>query len=143
MEDYAQKVCDAINLIDETSFGKIGNLLDKMAYDAQRAAFERLALIRALNDLVLLCGRSGSSLEDFEEQAEVYQKETGHMRPGKDRPMTSDYRDDDPESARLRYAAWVQSKIKDARHVLGDFIPEEGINCGSYRDAAAPSKQES
>jgi hypothetical protein len=114
---YAQDIRDALDKIDETPFGKIGKLLDRMADDAQRAVNEHKSLVEALDGLVLVCGRTGNSFEDFEEQAEVYQRETGNMRPGKDMPMASGD-DDNHEVRRAKYTAWVQSKIEAGRLAL-------------------------
>lgn len=116
--NYAQDVRDALDKIDETPFGKVGNLFDRMADVAQRAVNERKALVEAIDGLVLVCGRTGSSFEDFEEQAEVYQRETGNMRPGKDMSMASAGDDDDHETRRAKYNAWVQSKIEAGRAVV-------------------------
>lgn len=112
---HAQDIRDALDKIDETPFGKVSKLLDRMADQAQRAINERSALIDALDGLILVCGRTGNSFEDFEEQAEVYQRETGQMRPGKDMPMASAGSDDDHETRRTKYNAWVQSKIEAGR----------------------------
>jgi hypothetical protein len=114
---HVQSVRDAIDLIDETPFGKVGKLFDRMSDVAQRAVNERKVLVEALDGLVLVCGRTGLTLEDFEEQAEAFQKETGFMRPGKDMPMESSGADDN-DTRRLKYSAWAQSKIEAGRIAL-------------------------
>lgn len=58
---YAQDVRDAIDRIDETPFGKIGKLFDRMADDAQRAVNEQKHLMEILDGLVLVCGRTGDA----------------------------------------------------------------------------------
>lgn len=113
---YAQDIRDAIDQIDETPFGKVGKLLDKMADDAQRAINEHKHLIEALDGMVLVCGRTGDAFYDFEEQAEVFHKETGYMRPGKSVPMEM-ARDDD-EERRAKFNAWVKEKIEAGRAAL-------------------------
>lgn len=117
--DHIQNLRDAIDQIDDTPFGMLGKHFDRMADDAADACKERAALIKAIDGLFLVCGRTGNSLEDFEEQAEVFQKETGFMRPGKDMPMEGGA-DDNHEARRLKYAAWVQSKIEAGRRALAE-----------------------
>ncbi|WP_293880510.1 hypothetical protein [Sphingomonas sp.] len=117
---YAQDVRDALDKIDETPFGKVSKLLDRMADQAQRAVNEHKAMREVLDGIVLVCGRTGNAFEDFEEQAEVYHRETGHMRPGKDMSMASAGSDDDQEIRRTKYNAWVQSKIEAGRLILSE-----------------------
>ena len=71
-------------------------------------------LLRALDGLVMVCGRTGDSLEDFEEQAALFYKETRMMRPGKDIGALSDDRTTHNER-REAYNAWVEGKINAAR----------------------------
>lgn len=123
--NYAQNVRDAIDKLDETPFGQVGKLFDTMADDAQRAVNDRKHLIEALAGLVLVCGRTGNSLEDFEDQAATFQAETGFMRPGKDMPMDSSG-EDNSEVRRAKYSAWVQSKIENGRAALAGLQPEMG-----------------
>lgn len=118
ISDYIEAIVENLDAFDATPFGKTRKLLDKLQGDACRVRSDVGALIKAMDGLVLVCGRTGSSFEDFEEQAEVYQRETGHMRPGKDRPMESDSLDDDREAARIKYNAWVNLKITEARETL-------------------------
>lgn len=110
----AQDVRDAIDRLDETPFGKVSKLLDRMADDAQRAVNERKALMEAIDGMVLVCGRTGNAFYDFEEQAEAFHRETGWMRPGKDMAMAYGG-EDDSEKRRAKYAAWVKSKIDVGR----------------------------
>jgi hypothetical protein len=117
--NYAQNVRDMLDQIDGTPFGQVGKLFDRMADDARRAVNECKHLIEALDGLVLVCGRTGNNFEDFEEQAEAFQKETGLMRPGKDMSMASGD-DDNHEVRRAKYSAWVQSKIETARAALAE-----------------------
>ncbi len=117
--NHAQNVRDAIDKLDETPFGKVGKLFDRMADDAQRSVNDRKHLIEVLDGIVLVCGRTGNSLEDFEEQAAAFQAETGFMRPGKDVPMEGSG-EDNCEARRAKYSAWVQSKIENGRAVLAD-----------------------
>lgn len=81
---------------------------------------EAIARVReALDGIVLVCGRTGDAFTDFEEQAEVFQKETGWMRPGKDMPAAyaGDERDD-REKRYAKYDAWVKTKLNKAREAL-------------------------
>ena len=78
---------------------------------------DKAALTTALNNLVMVCGRTGESLEDFEEQAEAFQRDTGFLRPGKDMPAALGERSHHAERAR-RYAAWADGKIESARATL-------------------------
>ncbi len=91
----------------DTAFNKI---------DTQRAKIKRLT--DALRGLVLVCGTTGDSLADFEEQAEAFHRETGWMRPGKDISMASGD-ESTHEERRIKYSAWVQMKIETARKLLG------------------------
>lgn len=120
---HAQNVRDALDQIDETPFGKVGKLLDRMADEAQRAVNERNHLVGALDGMVLVCGRTGDAFYDFEEQAAAFQAETGWMRPGKDSAMHYGDDRDDFEARRLKYAAWVQTKIEAGRDVLKSRSP--------------------
>ncbi|WNV09993.1 hypothetical protein [Tardiphaga sp. 709] len=74
------------------------------------------ALVKALEGMVLVCGRTGDSFTDFEEQAEAFYQEIGCMRPGKSVPMEMDR--DDHEERRIKYNAWVQIKIEAGRDAL-------------------------
>lgn len=76
-------------------------------------------LREALDGLLMVCGRTGNALEDFEEQAAAFQKETGWMRVGKDIPMAHvvDERTD-TEARRAKYHDWVESKIEAVRTAL-------------------------
>jgi hypothetical protein len=51
--NHAQNVRDALDQIDETPFGKLGKLLDRMADDAQRAVNERNHLLETLKHVRL------------------------------------------------------------------------------------------
>lgn len=116
MANPIQNVRDAIDRIDETPFGKIGKLFDTMADEAQRAVNDRKAMIEALDGMVLVCGRTGDAFYDFEEQASAFYDETGTMRPGKSVPMEMDR--DDIEERRIKYNAWVKTKIEAGRAAL-------------------------
>lgn len=72
----------------------------------------------ALDHLVILCGKTGDSMEDFEIAAELYHRETRRLRPGKDLPMHS-CEDDDPDVRRRLWDEWVRKKIQAARDALG------------------------
>lgn len=74
-------------------------------------------MVEALDGMVLVCGRTGDSLEDFEEQAEVFRRETGFMRPGKDMPLGGG-EDDCDVRRRAKYIEWVRSKLAAGRAVL-------------------------
>lgn len=118
MTSHIQRVRDAFDRIDDEPLGKVGKFLDRMTDDAQRALNDYNHIRATLDGMVMVCGRTGNAFEDFEEQAAAYQKETGRMRPGKDRPMTSDDRDDDREVAQKNFSAWVQSKIQAGRDAI-------------------------
>lgn len=74
-------------------------------------------ILKALKGLVLVCGSTGDSLEDFEEQAAAFRRETGYTRPGKDMPAASGG-EDDRELRRERYAEWVATKVQAARDAI-------------------------
>lgn len=78
-------------------------------------------LVEALDGLVLVCRRTGDALEDFEEQAERFQAETGKMRPGKDVPELAP----DLGGTRDEYKAWAEAKIASARAALAAHMGEE------------------
>lgn len=124
--NHAQIVSDALDQIDEMPFGKVGKLLDRIAADANRACNERSVLLKALDGLVLVCGRTGNTFEDFEEQAAAFSKETGTMRPGKDMPMEGGG-DDNSERRAKKYAAWVKTKIDAARAVASEMRSEAEV----------------
>jgi len=117
INDYIEAIVENLDAFDATPFGKTGKLLDELQGDACRVRCDVETLIKALDGLVLVCGRTGNSFEDFEEQAEVYNRETGGMRPGKDVSAASGD-DSDFETRRLKYAAWVQGKIEAGRSTL-------------------------
>jgi hypothetical protein len=117
INDNINAILENIDAFDGTPFGKTGKLLDVMQGNANRIQSGVEKLIRALDGLVLVCGRTGDSFQDFEEQAEVYNRETGGMRPGKDVSAASGDVSD-VETRRLKYAAWVQSKIEAGRSAL-------------------------
>lgn len=85
-------------------------------------------ILTALKGLVLVCGSTGDSFEDFEEQAEAFRKETGFMRPGKDSPAAYGG-EDDRELRHERYAAWVTSKVQAARDALVKAEAPRPIEC--------------
>lgn len=116
MSNYVQKVRDAIDLIDATPYGKLGALFDAMATDADKAVSCHAAQMAALDGMVLVCGRTGDAFYDFEEQASAFYDETGTMRPGKSVPMEMDR--DDIEERRIKYNAWVKTKIEAGRAAL-------------------------
>jgi hypothetical protein len=74
-------------------------------------------LFKIIDGMVLVCGRTGDALCDFEEQAAAFHAETGWMRPGKDMPMEGGG-EDNREARRLKYNAWVQTKIEAGRAAL-------------------------
>lgn len=112
-------VREIIDQIDETPFGKVEKLMDHLAECADAAVKEHAHLLSVIDGMVLVCGRTGDAFYDFEEQAEVFQRETGWMRPGKSMPMEMS-RDggDDHEARRIKYNTWVQTKIELARAAL-------------------------
>ncbi|MDF1625630.1 MAG: hypothetical protein P1U84_05035 [Parvibaculaceae bacterium] len=63
----------------------------------------------ALSRLVMVCGATGDSLDDFEHQARAFYQETGKLRPGKDAPT------DELAGTQEDYAAWVMSILNEAR----------------------------
>lgn len=71
-------------------------------------------LRKALDGLVLVCGRTGDPLDDFEEQAERFQRDTGKMRPGKDVPEMAP----DLGATRGEYSEWVRAKVVAVRAAL-------------------------
>ena len=73
-------------------------------------------LVKALDGMVLVCGRTGDHFEDFEEQAEVFHRETGLMRPGKSVPM--EMARDDEDVRRTAYSNWVTAKLAEGRAAL-------------------------
>lgn len=82
------------------------------------ASIEREKRMReALEGLVLVCGSTGDSMIDFEEQAVVFRRETGWTRPGKDIGAAAPEEPD--QRTRLGYFdAWVKGKIAIARAAL-------------------------
>ena len=74
-------------------------------------------LLRIIDGMVLVCGRTGDAFYDFEEQAEAFHRETGWMRPGKDMPAGGSGEENN-ETRRLKYNAWVQTKIELGRAAL-------------------------
>lgn len=74
-------------------------------------------LVAALDGMVLVCGRTGDSMEDFEEQAEAFHRETGFMRLGKDKSAAYGG-EDDHVVRRAKYIEWVRSKLAAGRAVL-------------------------
>lgn len=74
--------------------------------------------LEALAGMVLVCGRTGNPLDDFEEQAAAFHRETGWMRPGKDMPAAGSDERTNHEMRWERYAAWVQGKIQAGRAAI-------------------------
>ena len=74
---------------------------------------------RRSRGLILVCGPTGNSFEDFELQAEAFEDETGFMRPGKDMPaaMGGSYTDD---VRREVYSSWVAKKVTVARAIIAE-----------------------
>ena len=68
----------------------------------------------ALDVFAMLCGRTGDSLYDFEEQAAAFQTDTGKLRPGKDVPEAAP----SAVSSHEEYQVWVQEKLATARAAL-------------------------
>ena len=82
--------------------------------DNQNHACEEMAALiqkrkTALERLVMVCGATGNSFDDFEHQARVFYAETGKMRPGKDAPT------EELSATPEEYSAWVRSIVEDAR----------------------------
>lgn len=96
----------------------IGNLSSPQRAALADACNEIDRLRKIIDGLVLVCGRTGDAFYDFEECAEAYQKDTGRMAPGKDRPAAMGEDDYSPENARIHYKAWIQTKIQAGRDVL-------------------------
>ena len=92
-----------------------------------RTAGRRTAddLLKIIDGMVLVCGRTGDAFYDFEEQAEAFHRETGWMRPGKDVPSSFSEERADFETRRLKYAAWVQTKIEAGRALLSSTRKDE------------------
>lgn len=110
---------EAANRINELEDANMANLLfGKEQTDRALKAESQLAAARdALDGMVLVCGRTGASLEDFEEISEAFHRETGFMRPGKDMPMGGGGEHDD-DIRRDKFNAWVKSKIVAGRAAL-------------------------
>lgn len=104
---------------DEGDVGVEGCVTEEL-YEELKGYHEEV--LKALNGLVLVCGRTGNSLDDFEEQAAAFRRETGVTRPGKDIPAASG-EDDSHENRRAAYSAWVMSKVEAARKALADHMP--------------------
>lgn len=111
---------DALVLLDEIDgmpFDKVNQALDTLNTNMLRAGAERDDLLRIIDGMVLVCGRTGDAFCDFEEQAAAFHAETGCMRPGKDLPFVGGATDN-TEVRRLKYNAWVQTKIEAGRAAL-------------------------
>ena len=78
-----------------------------------RAVNAHEALVEALESL-LLFRSSGDPGGDFERLNNAFQRDTGKMRPGKDVPAVAG----DLAATLEEYAAWVSSKISEARAAL-------------------------
>lgn len=74
-------------------------------------------MLEALDNMVMICGRTGNALDDFEEQAERFRRETGFMRPGKDMAAASGG-ESDHDKRRARYNEWIEEKIANARAAI-------------------------
>ena len=70
---------------------------------------ERAPLVKAAMRIRELC--EGDSMERFERVADIFRKETGYMRPGKDSPTA--YGDDDREKRIEVFEAWWQKQWDD------------------------------
>ena len=111
--------------VDRNGHGaEVANTLNSLSSPEQADADARLIAnalntITALDSLVMLFGRTGNALEDFEEQAAAFQRDTGFMRPGKDMAAASGG-EADREVRHTRFNAWVQSKIEAAREALAE-----------------------
>jgi len=77
----------------EAAIDNIGKIVEaasnsnQAGEDALIMADAASALYKSLDAMVMLCGRSGDALTDFEEQAEAFYRATGKLRPGKDAPV--------------------------------------------------------
>lgn len=81
-------------------------------------------ILSALKGLVLVCGSTGDSFEDFEEQAAAFHRETGYMRPGKDMSAASGG-EDDHELRQVEYFKWTASKVQAARDAIASSVSPE------------------
>lgn len=82
------------------------------------------ALTKALDGMVLVCGRTGDAFYDFEEQAEAFYQDTSMMRLGKSVPM--EMARDDEDERRAAYSAWVKAKLEAGRSALSSHTEQEG-----------------
>lgn len=73
-------------------------------------------LEKALAAIVLVCGPTGDSLEDFERIASAFYNETGYMRPGKD--VAAGACQEDLELRTHKFRQWVAAKVAIARAAL-------------------------
>lgn len=116
LEALRHEAADYINELEASNMANV--LFGKDQTDRAIKAEPKLAAARdALDGMVLVCGRTGASLEDFEEVAEAFHRETGFMRPGKDMPMGGGGEHDD-DIRRDKFNAWVKSKIAAGRAAL-------------------------
>ena len=99
--------------IREADLGTRGVRRDELAAIISKETGDA-ELLAALEDLMLVCGSTGDSFADFEEQAVAFQRETGKMRPGKDVPEAAA----DMGATREEYSAWVQGKLEQARAAI-------------------------
>jgi hypothetical protein len=100
--------------------------MERHAATIDTAMAEITRLRSALGGIVLVCGSTGNALDDFEEQAEAFYRETGYMRPGKDMPAAGSDERANHEMRWERYAAWVQSKIQAGRAALKPSDGDDG-----------------
>lgn len=95
-----------------------GILAGMRAAEIVRAVNAHDELVEAVDTLLMLFGRTGDAFYDFEEIAEVYHKETGRLRPGKDTPAA---RGDDgvtQEQRRILFNTWARLKAQNAAVTL-------------------------
>lgn len=80
-----------------------------------------MKVVEAARDVLVVCGSTGDGLEDFEEQAEAFQRDTGMMRPGKDVPTVATYM----RATNEEYRAWWRGKITKLKTALAAAALEE------------------
>jgi hypothetical protein len=90
-----------------------GALRSKVIALVDRAMREDAELLAALQSLETLFMRPGeSSLEHFERVGEVFHRETGYLRPGKDS------RTHDPEEREEAWGKWRDDRLARARAAI-------------------------
>ena len=71
-------------------------------------------LVNALEDCLLLLGRTEDCIANFEEVGKAFQRDTGKLRPGKDAPAACP----GMRATREEFELWIESKKHKARNAL-------------------------